>query len=192
MKTIRRWDFRDTELLSDKQKALFLRVHEVYLKTFESILAPMFGAKITSGVTKCDQVKYEKFNSPTKQFTVLLEESVTIQMKEYRIVLDIDALFYAMAINKLLGGTINNSKPIGKITEIEETMLTKKFNEMFHLLFKELKNKTVFIHSYLEASSLCDNLNSNGMAVDIKITINDIITVIKIFYPADFIQNVII
>jgi flagellar motor switch protein FliM len=151
----------------------------------------MFAAKTTVSVTKCDQCNYDKFLGVDKKFNFLLEEIMEIRGKTYKVFLEIDAVFYSMLLDKLLGGKAKLVNKIDRITEIEEAMLIKKFDEMFHQVFQNIKNKSVIVTSLLEASSLCDDLNGNGIVINLTITIDTTVSGLKIFYPADFISGVI-
>ncbi|AEF86628.1 hypothetical protein TREPR_1885 [Treponema primitia ZAS-2] len=190
MKTIKRWDFEGHDILSEKQQTLFIRLHEVFIRTFTSILSTMFAVKSIVSVTKCHQCKYEEFIGENKNFKFLLEEIFDIQGKEYNVFLDIDAVFYSMILDKLFGGKAKVVGKIDRITEIEEAMLIKKFDETFRLIFQNTQNKSVIINSFLEASSLNGGLNNNGVVITINIAIDNIETGIKVFYPEYFIKNV--
>ncbi|MFP3043183.1 hypothetical protein LQZ19_15315 [Treponema primitia] len=191
MKIIKRWDFESHDILSDKQQTLFIMLHEVFIRTFTSILSSMFTVKSIVSVTKCHQCKFEEFLGDNKSFNFLLEEIFDIQGKEYKVFIDIDAVFCSMVLDKLFGGKAKVINKIDKITEIEETMLIKKFDDIFRLIFQKTKNKSIIINSFLEASSSNGGLNNNGVVITIKIIIDNIETGIKVFYPEHFIKSII-
>lgn len=188
-KIVKNWDFRTPKLLSENQKLGFKELHRTFFRTFENILITKFSGKTSLNIEDCDQYKYDDFIGENKDFTFLLEEKFETQGKMYKVFLIIDPTFYSMLLDKMLGGKAKIINKINKITEIEEVMLTKEFYEIFYKLFPNTKSTSTIIGSYLEAFSLCDNLNRNGIMVKINISIDNIVSPIKIFYPSLFIQG---
>jgi hypothetical protein len=184
-------DFGTPEILSDKQKTLFAQLHAVYLKTFESILQVMFSSKISMNIIKCEDVKYHDFLPEANGFSFVLEEIFISHLKSYKIIASFDRIFYSMILDKVLGGKAVKINKVDKITEIEEALLVKQFDGIFHKLFQNTANKSLLVSSFLEASALCDDISDNGIAVNINIVTNNVITSMNIFYPAKFIQGVI-
>jgi flagellar motor switch protein FliM len=182
---IKLYNFNTPELISDKQKVLFKRLHEMYLKTFDSILSSFFLAKVTSTVLEINQTKFEEFLGEEKKFVFLFKKEIEEEM----IFVKIDPIFFSAVLDKLLGGKVKIVNKVTKLTEVEIALLSKKFDEIFDSIFKTTEHKSTLISSFLEATYAADKADRNGVSSFIDIKIDNLESNISIFFSAFFIRS---